>query len=194
MHAIGQTAHFNFDREIDLYRFLGSINGLLPPDIRVKAIQSVPISFHAQYSATGKSYHYHLHLGKVQNPFRRLYSLHVKERISIQALKEGTFLFLGTHDFTSFANEPYKGTAAHDAIRTIRRFDFFEEEEELRLEIEADGFLYKMVRNIVGTLLEVASGHRSMQEIPQIFEARNRQRAGKAAPPHGLFLYKVDYE
>jgi tRNA pseudouridine38-40 synthase len=194
VHAVGQTAHFHLNREIDLYRLLGSINGLLPPDIRVQSIEPAAPSFHAQYSATGKCYHYCLHIGKVQNPFRRLYSLHVKEQISVDALREGSSLFLGTHDFTSFANEPHRGTAAHDPVRTIRRLDLIEEEEELRLEIEADGFLYKMVRNIVGTLLEVASGHRALKEIAQIFLAKDRKQAGKAAPPHGLLLYKVHYE
>jgi tRNA pseudouridine38-40 synthase len=193
VHALGQVAHFHFDSEINLFRLHGSLNGLLPPDIRVNSIETVPLKFHSQHSAIGKSYHYHLHLDKVQNPFQRLYRLHVREKISVEQLRKAAQYFLGTHDFTSFANESHKGTASYDSIRTVQRLDIIDQEGGVRLEIEADGFLYKMVRNIVGTLLEISSGLRSIDEIPTIFEAKDRQKAGKAAPPHGLFLYKVDY-
>ena len=193
VHALGQTAHFHFGGEIDLYRFQWSLNALLPSDVRVRAIEQVPHAFHAQYSAIGKCYHYHLQLERVNNPFQRLYRLHVQERISTQLLKEAGSCFLGTHDFMSFANEAHKGTAAHDSIRTVKRLDVVEQEGGVRIEIEADGFLYKMVRNIVGTLLEISAGHRSITEIPLILTAKDRRKAGKTAPPHGLFLQEVFY-
>lgn len=193
VHALGQVAHFKLSQEADLYRFLGSANGLLPHDIRIKDITAVSPIFHAQYSATGKTYHYHLYLDPIQDPFRRLYSLHVHEKIDLKILQQAMSCFIGTHDFTSFANSAHEGTAAHDAVRTIKRFDIVPEEGGLRLEIEADGFLYKMVRNIVGTLLEVAANKRSVNDILKILETKDRRLAGKAAPPHGLFLVKVDY-
>jgi len=193
VHALGQVANFNFPDPISLYRFQGSLNGLLPADIRVLNIAEVPLKFHSQHTATGKTYHYHLHLDRVENPFNRLYRHHIKENISLPILKQAANVFLGTHDFTSFANEAHKGSAAIDAVRTLHRLDIIEQDGGVRLELEADGFLYKMVRNIVGTLLETATQKRAIAEIPEIFLAKDRRRAGQAAPSKGLFLVKVEY-
>ncbi|QLH36500.1 MAG: tRNA pseudouridine(38-40) synthase TruA [Parachlamydiaceae bacterium] len=192
-HALGQVAHFKTHQHLDSRRFLHSLNGILPLDIRIKNIESVPHDFHARYSALGKIYHYYLHLNPILNPFNRLYSLHVYEKIDLDLLKQGAQHFLGTHDFTAFANEAHTGVAAHDPIRTIKRLDLIPIEDGLRLEFEADGFLYKMVRNITGTLLEVASGHRSASSIPSLLHSKDRRLAGKSAPPHALFLFKVLY-
>lgn len=193
VHALGQVAHFKWDKEIDLFRFHGSLNALLPRDIRIKKVESVPLTFHAQHSALSKTYHYHLHLDRVENPFNRLYSAHVLDKIDVGLLKNAAAKFIGTHDFTSFANEAHKGTASHDAIRTITRLDVLLQEGGVRIEIQADGFLYKMVRNIVGTLLEIAAHKRPIEDIAIILEAKDRRRAGHAAPPQGLFLMQVDY-
>lgn len=193
VHALGQVAHFKYHRNIDLFRCLGSLNGLLPRDIRILDIKQVPLDFHAQHSAIGKTYYYHVDCNLVQIPFRRMYRLHVREKIDFNLLQDATKLFLGTHDFTSFANEAHKGCAAYDAVRTIKRLDFILEDGGFRFEFEADGFLYKMVRNIVGTLLEVATGKRAITEIVLIFAAKDRRLAGEAAPPHGLFLVNVQY-
>lgn len=193
VHAIGQTAHFTSSEKIDFRRFLNSLNGLLPSDIRIKSIESVPLDFHARYTAKGKTYHYHLHTDPILNPFKKLYSLHVFEKFDLESFKLAANKFLGTHDFTAFANESHSGVAAHDPIRTIKRLDIIEVEGGFRLEIEADGFLYKMVRNITGTLLDVAKGKLSPDSIVQILASKDRKKAGKAAPAHGLFLYKVDY-
>lgn len=193
VHAMGQVAHFKTSVELDLYRFLGSLNGLLPRDIRVMNIASVPPNFHAQRSAISKTYYYHLYLDPVQDPFRRLYSLHVQKKLDIDLLKEAAQHFVGKHDFSSFANEAHLGSASRDAVRHIYRLDIVREPGGVRLEFQGDGFLYKMVRNIVGTLLEVTSGKRKIEEIREILAARNRTKAGPAAPPHGLFLMHVEY-
>lgn len=194
VHALAQTAHFKTPVEINTYRFLRSLNGLLPSDIRVLSIEEVSLDFHAQYSALSKIYHYHLYLDKIQDPFRRLYSYQIFDKIDLSLLREATNLFKGTHDFTSFANEHHTGTASHDPVRTLYRLDIFDEKGGLRLEFEGDGFLYKMVRNIVGVLVEVAAGKRALNEIPLIFEAKDRKKAGRAVPPHGLFLVEVKYD
>lgn len=192
-HALGQVAHFKSPQEIDSRRFLHSLNGILPIDIRIKSIENAPHDFHARYSATGKIYHYFLHLDPILNPFKRLYSLHIYEKINVNLLKEGAQHFIGTHDFTAFANEAHTGVAAHDPIRNLKRLDIIPIEEGLRLEFEADGFLYKMVRNITGTLLEVAGEHRLASSIPLILTSKDRRAAGKSAPAHALFLVKVLY-
>jgi len=193
VHAFGQIAHFHSPELKDLYRFHGSLNALLPPDIRILNVEEVPHTFHARYSATGKTYHYRLHLDRVPDPFKRFYSLHVREKINLDLLKAAALSFLGTHDFTSFANEGHQGSASKDGVRTLARLDVVNEPGGVRLEFTGDGFLYKMVRNIVGTLLEVASGKRLIEDLPNILMAKDRAAAGQAAPPHGLCLVKVDY-
>lgn len=193
VHALGQVAHFHSEATLDLYRLLLSINSLLPHDIRVKSIEKVENSFHSRYDATSKIYHYHLHLDRVMDPFKRRYCMHVLEKIDLSILEKGTKMLLGTHDFTSFANEAHRGTAARNGIRTLERFDILPESGGIRLELQADGFLYKMVRNIVGTLIDVASGRIPIEQIPQIISEKDRKKAGFAAPPQGLFLVQVIY-
>lgn len=193
VHAHGQVAHFKHDSQIDLYRFQNSLNGIIPYDIRVRSIEPVGLAFHAQHSAIGKVYHYHLYLNQVMNPFRRLHCWHLYQPINKELLHQAASLFIGTHDFTSFANEAHRGSASKDPIRTIKRLDVIEEEGGLRFEFEADGFLYKMVRNIVGTLVDVATGKRSVDDISKIFAARDRRLASMAAPAQALFLMEVEY-
>ncbi|KIC75398.1 tRNA pseudouridine synthase A 1 [Neochlamydia sp. EPS4] len=193
VHALGQVANFKTSLRVEPRRFLHSLNGILPKDIRIHSLENVPLNFNARYSAKGKIYHYYLHLKPTLNPFNRLYSLHVGENIDSNSLKEAAQLFIGTHDFTAFANEAHSGVAAHDPIRTLQRLDVVPTEEGLCLEFEAEGFLYKMVRNITGTLLEIACNKRSISSIPEIFASKDRRCAGKSAPPHALFLMKVIY-
>lgn len=193
VHALGQVAHFTTENPIDKEKTLYSLNALLPKEIRILELTEAAEDFHARFSAKGKIYHYHLHLDLIQDPFKRKYALHVLHRVKVDAIKEAAKHFIGTHDFSSFANEQTKGSASKDAVRTLRRLDIIEVEGGIRLEFEGTGFLYKMVRNIVGTLLEVGGGRRSADEIPRILSAKDRKEAGKAADPHGLFLVKVLY-
>jgi tRNA pseudouridine38-40 synthase len=193
VHALEQVAHFTVSKEIDARRFMAAANGLLPPDIRILEISEADEDFHARYSAKGKIYHYHLWLEKVRSPMHRLYTTYYAEPLDQGLLKEAAAKFIGKHDFTSFANSATEGSAAKNAVRTIRRIDIVQQEGGLRLEFEADGFLYKMVRNIVGMLLDVASGKRPLEDIDKAFEKKDRRFASKAAPPTGLFLVKVIY-
>ena len=193
VHALAQVANFKTSQTINLYRIVNGLNALLPIDIRIHHAEQVAEDFHAQYTAKGKIYHYHLWLDPVVNPFLYRFRYHNRSKIHLDLLQEASQAFIGTHDFTSFANEGHRGTAAHDPIRTIKRLDVIKQEGGVRLEFEGDGFLYKMVRNMVGIMLEIAEGKRSPQAIPQILAAKNRTFAGKAAPPQGLFLVKVFY-
>jgi tRNA pseudouridine38-40 synthase len=193
VHAKGQAAHFQLPRALDLYRFLGSLNALLPSDIRVLEAKEVPMNFHARYSATGKIYHYHLHLDYIENPFTRLYCWRIKEKMDLAAFKKAATCFIGSHDFTSLSNDSHSGCAANDPVRTVQRLDIIEQPQGLRLEFEANGFLYKMVRNITGTLVDVGLGKFAAEQMPLILAARDRKKAGRAAPPQGLFLMHVHY-
>ncbi|HSX04634.1 MAG TPA: tRNA pseudouridine(38-40) synthase TruA [Rhabdochlamydiaceae bacterium] len=194
VHALAQTAHFTSSKPFDLFKLQLSLNGILPTDIRILSIQSMPTHFHARYSATSKIYRYHLRLEKNVNPFKRLYSLHLHFPLSIELLKEAASYFIGEHDFTSFSNHCDRGAAASNPVRTIHRLDIVREEGGIYLEFEGNGFLYKMVRNITGTLLDVCRGKIHLNQLPAIFAAKERSKASAAAPPHGLFLVKVNYD
>lgn len=193
VHALGQVAHFKHEQPIDHPKLMQSLNGLLPPSIRVLSVDPADSKFHAQHSAKGKIYHYSIGLGRVADPLRRRYRTQFHPPLDLHMLKEAAAHFIGTFDFTSFANQSSEGSAAKDAIRTIDRLDIIEEPGGLRLEFEGNGFLYKMVRNIVGTLLDVGTGKRRPDDIPQLLRSRDRRCIGMAAPPEGLCLIKVNY-
>ncbi len=193
VHAAGQMAHFKSERELELSGVLYALNGMLPQTIRVKRIQPVPLHFHARYSAISKEYHYHLHLDPAMDPFRRLHLWHLKGPMDAHLLHKAANLFVGTHDFTTFANSAHQGSAAKDPVKTIYRIDVVEQAGGLRLEFEGNGFLYRMVRNITGTIVEVGQGKRPLECIPELLKARDRKLAARAAPAKGLFLVRVNY-
>ncbi|MFA6916152.1 MAG: tRNA pseudouridine(38-40) synthase TruA [Parachlamydiales bacterium] len=193
VHALAQTAHFHTSKPIPLFKVLGSLNGLLPPQIRIKEIVPVSNDFHARYSATKKIYRYHLTLNPLANPFTRLYSWHISAPLDLAALHQAIPYFVGTHDFCSFANIRDSSKPETDTTRTIYRLDAITTSDGLALEFEGNGFLYKMVRNITGCLIEVGKKKRSADDIPALLSARNRTATGSAAPAHGLFLVDVLY-
>lgn len=193
VHALGQCAHFLAPNHLDLEKLLHSLNGILPKDIRILSISSISEEFHARYSALGKFYCYHLHVGKAHNPFKRLYSYHYPYPLDLHLIQEASCFFVGERDFTSFSNESHYHFSSKGAIRILHRLSIGIREEEILFEFEGNGFLYKMVRNIVGALLEVGRGKIGLDSIPQIFLAKDRRAAPAAAPPQGLFLVKVHY-
>lgn len=194
VHALRQVAHFSCEKPFDLEKLVLSLNGILPHDIRIMSIAHAPEDFHARFSAKRKIYRYHLDCGYIQNPFTRLYAYHLRTKIDFKLLKQAAALFQGEHDFTSFSNEAHRGTASRNPVRILYRLDIIEKEDAVILEFEGNGFLYKMVRNITGTLLDVARGRTSLNEIPEIFRAKDRSLAGSTAPARGLFLIEVQYE
>jgi len=194
VHARGQVAHFTTCSDLDLTLLLRALNGVLPKDIRVLHAEQVPASFHARYSAVSKEYHYHICLDRTVDPFRRLYVYHCPVPLDRALMCEATTYFIGTHDFTSFANEASKGSAAKNPVRTLYRLDICEEAGGIRLEFEGDGFLYKMVRNITGTLLSVGKGETQPSDIPKLLAMCDRRGVRAAAPAQALFLVKVSYE
>ncbi len=194
VHAKAQVAHFSTEVSFSIEKLLASLNGLLPRDIRILNIEEMPADFHARYSAKSKTYRYYLSLTPVQLPLRRLYALHLPYPLDISLLKKGCAELVGTHDFTSFSNEAHRGSAARNPVRTLKTLELIEGEEEIYLEFEADGFLYKMVRNITGTLLEIARGKLPLETLQEILHAKDRKRAGPAASAHGLILHAIDYQ
>lgn len=190
VHALGQVAHFTLPKVIKTDKICASLNQLLPPTIRVLSLEEAPAEFHARYSATSKIYHYHLYLDPIRDPLKRLYAYHVPHPVDVSLLRQAASYFVGTHDFSSFAN--VTGTT-RDAIRTVYRIEIIDEPGGVILAFEGSGFLYKMVRNLVGTLLDVCTGKIAQRDLPAILAAKDRKRAGRAAPPQGLFLVSVQY-
>ncbi len=193
VHALMQVAHFKSEGEHDTKRLLTSLNGILPKDIRVVAIEQVDPSFHSQRSAYAKEYHYRLSFDHYVSPFERNYRWHVPYKIDMDLLKEAATHFIGTHDFRSFANSANKGAAAKNSVRTITTLDLVKTDDGYSLVFIGNGFLYKMVRNIVGSLIQVASKKKPLSYIAETFAAKDRRAACMSAPPQGLFLVKVYY-
>ena len=192
VHALGQVAHVRLSSPApaSLQR---ALNGLLPPSIRILSLSVAPNGFHAQRSATKKAYHYHICLGEVVLPFDRPYVWHCRRTIDIDLLKEAAKKFVGEHDFLAYSNAPGRSSARKTSVRTLYRLDVVQTEKGLRLEFEGNGFLYKMVRNIVGMMVSAASGKRRLEEIDEVFASRDRRLAEPGAPPQGLFLIHVWY-
>ena len=202
VHARGQVLHFYARRPIeDLARFQRSMNGVLPRDVRVmKAIRPHP-AFHARFHAVRKTYHYLLDVSEVADPFMRRHAFHCgwrKRPPTARALRDAAAPLVGTHDFSAFANASRDASARgkRDPTRTIFRFDVVELERGLvRLEVEGNGFLYRMVRNMVGAVLMAATKDREDpgETTRRLLEGRDRSAAPTAAPAHGLCLYEVVY-
>jgi len=197
VHALKQVAHFKCSDELNISKTLLSLNALLPKDIRILSLESAPPSFHARFGAHSKIYHYYLYLDPVLDPFLRRYTYRPAHTIDLSLLKEAMHYFVGTHDFTSFANVKEIGS---NNERTIHRLELLEQgpwgqnsDKVVCLSFEGSGFLYKMVRNIVGTLLDICATKLCMSDIPKLFAARDRRAAGRAAPPQALFLIEVNY-
>jgi tRNA pseudouridine38-40 synthase len=201
VHALGQVAHFDTSHHIDPRRVLRSTNSLLPEEIRILDIVETDPTFHARYSAIGKIYHYTLDIGPTPNPFSRNYALFIRYPLNIRILHEAAEMLIGTHDFSAFTNSSPQAPdkikrESSNNIRTLKRLDICQLSDPYHLQFafEGDGFLYKMVRNITGTLLEIGRGKRELATLPHILASRDRRRAGPAAPPHGLSLIKALYE
>jgi len=191
VHALEQVAHFNLTEPLEIKKIFYALNGLLPHDIRIKKIQKVDLSFHARYSAKRKEYHYHITLNKPLDPFTRLYRHRCRFPLDVALMKKATQLFVGTKDFSSFAN---RNSSAKTSVRTIYRLDIKKQKDGIRIECEGNGFLYKMMRNIVGSLIDVGRKKISTQQLQEIFEKKNRIYAPSSAPGKGLFLVKIRYD
>ena len=190
VHALGQVIHF--DTPLDLGdRWLMALNVLLPKDVRITAVEEVSGDFHARYGAKGKTYRYKWSYGVLQSPFERNFAVHLgRWDPDLERMREGAAYLIGTHDFTSFCSAK---TATSNKVRTIRKLTIERRHDELILEVEGDGFLYNMVRTIAGALLAVGIGWDEPEDIASILQAKDRQRAGKTAAAHGLYLLEVTY-
>lgn len=194
VHAHGQVVNFLTNKAgPSPERLRASLNHLLPKDIVVISVEEVPQSFHPTIDCQSKEYRYYLCLGPVQMPHNRFYSWHVPYELDVEEMEQGATILVGTHDFSAFCN--FKKNASYtDFIRTVDAIHI-DRIDSHRLEIRIIGnrFLYKMVRNLVGTLVYVGRGKLSVDDLVGILERGDRTQAGVTAPAHGLFLHKVHY-
>ncbi|OJU09210.1 MAG: tRNA pseudouridine(38-40) synthase TruA [Clostridiales bacterium 43-6] len=190
VHANMYCFHMDLDSEKDENKLLYSMNALLPRDIAVKSVEKAGEGFHARYSVVTKEYIYKIWNGRVRNPFYEGLSIHIRQPLDMEKMKEASYYFLGKHDFSAFCSA---GSDVLDTTREIKTLKITKEEDLVTITVEADGFLYNMVRIIVGTLLFVSEGKIKPGDIPDIIASKNRRKAGKTAPAKGLTLNHIHY-
>ena len=196
VHAFGQVANFKTDSRLTEIEIQKALNANLPEDITILKSEDVPLTFHAQYSAKRKTYCYCI----LNRPFRcaqqRNYYLHVPYKINLQRMREEAKALVGRKDFRAFmaTDAAQRNTIKEkNTVRTVYHLEIRKKENFLYIEIEANGFLYKMVRNIVGTLLEISTKNLPKGSMRKILQTKTRNSAGHTAPARGLCLIDVTY-
>ncbi|UFT99527.1 tRNA pseudouridine(38-40) synthase TruA [Radiobacillus kanasensis] len=192
VHAKGQVIHFDTELQIPEDKWKKAMNTLLPQDIRILEVRKVSSSFHARFDVQQKTYKYFIDLNKDMDIFNRKYTYHFPFELDVESIEQACELLVGEHDFTAFcaANSGVKG----EKVRTIYYASGTKLENQLVFTFTGSGFLYNMVRILVGTLLEIGTGKRNATDILGIIESKDRKKAGKTAPAHGLYLWEVMYE
>jgi tRNA pseudouridine38-40 synthase len=211
VHALAQVASFALESSVPAANLLRALNHALPPSIRVLAAEQVDGSFHARHSARGKTYEYRLFQRRADGtasericpPFLAPYAWDCRWALEFGPMQEAALLLLGTHDFSSFAaSDPERGLREKgeddgpqgpNPVKTLLRSEWVRENELLVYRVTGSGFLHHMVRNIVGTLVDVGRGSLQVEDVPSILAAHDRTAAGPTAPACGLFLHSVEY-
>ncbi len=194
VHALGMAAHVEIPQaelKMSPAKLLLALNAHLPEDIRITASRRVPAGFHARFSARGKQYRYFVWNHAAMNPLLRHQVWHVPAQLDLAAMRAAAKAFEGKHDFKSFAAT--RNYEMESTVRTVTRCVLRRQGLLLTFIIEGDGFLYKMCRGMVGTLVQLGRGKFGPAEIKGMLDARDRRAAGMSAPAHGLVLWKVFY-
>lgn len=192
VHARGQVASFSCDLKMTPEKLAEVMNRRLPRDIEVSSIRAVPRTFHARYDAVGKTYSYRIHTGHDKSPFAARYACVLSRPLDLDQVRCAMPAFIGTHDFRAFRAS---GSKLTDPVRTVTAFEMEQPRpDELIFTITGNGFLYKMVRIIMGTLIHVGQGKKPAHVIPDIIAAGDRHAVRYTAPAEGLYLEKVYYE
>lgn len=204
VHALGQRASFSGDFGIPTDRLMLALNNMLDggmnrrgkgSDVRVIGVEEMPEEFHARFDSKGKKYRYILDLSPQVDIFKRNYCYHIKTPLDLDAMRQGAEQIVGTHDFACF--QAAGGNVRETTVRTIYSLELIEVEtansEELHIEVSGDGFLYNMVRIIVGTLVDIGQGKIDAEQVKHIIDSCDRQNAGHTAPAQGLYLVEIYY-
>jgi tRNA pseudouridine38-40 synthase len=197
VHALGQVAHFKTQSALSPGEFQRALNALLPPAIRIVSAEEVGPDFHARWQAISKTYRYRIYRGRVVPPTEWRYVLHYPFPLDLDSMRRACALYVGTHDFTSFAGST--GSEDDDRERTTVR-DILEAQlsevesgEQLHFTVRGKSFLRYMVRKMVGTLLDVGRGRLQPADIERLYEIRDRSKSGPTVPPQGLWMVCVEY-
>ena len=195
VHALGMVAHFEVAKSqcrMTARKLALALNAHLPEDVRVMSAARAQEKFHARFDARGKQYRYHIWNHPAMNPLLRRTAWHVPRPLDLKAMRTAAKLFVGKHDFQSFAAS--RDYDPESTVRTLRRCDVKKNGPLLTIFIEGDGFLYKMCRGIVGTVVQSGLGKFPAGEVRSMLAKRDRRVAGMTAPAHGLILWKVFYK
>lgn len=190
VHANMYCVSFDSDMNIECDGVIQALNGYLPKDIAVKACKIVSNDFHARYNVKSKEYLYIVNNAPVRDAFLANYSFYYHKNIDAEYLNREAKAFIGSHDFSGFCSVK---SDVEDTVRNIYSFDVWRDNDLVYFKVSADGFLYNMVRIMVGTLLFVNEGKIKAGELSKVIESCNRSLAGKTAQPQGLYLNKVNY-
>jgi tRNA pseudouridine38-40 synthase len=192
VHALGQAAHFRCETRLDPEAILKGLNSLLPPDIVICDCRLVAEDFHARFDAQSKIYRYRILNRAARAAVGRSYSWFIHRPLDVRAMQQAAQFIVGRHDFKAFESS---GSPRAHTVRHVLAAEWIEAQEQglLTFQIEADGFLRCMVRNIVGTLVATGLGKIPPADVATILASRDRRRAGATAPPQGLFMVAVNY-
>ena len=191
VHAAGQVAHVDLPDRIPARGWQQALNAILPPDIRIMKVVITKDDFHARKSAVSKEYRYFIWNASVIPPHRRLYALHVPDKLDVCAMRDAADKLIGKHDFAAFTANPNR--VVESTVRTVYSLDIRQRGNEVVLVVKGDGFLYKMVRSLAGYLIRVGQGRLPPESAETILASRKRTARVETAPPHGLFLWRVSY-
>ena len=191
VHALGNVAVFDTNTRIPGEKISYALNQRLPEDIRIQMSEEVELDFHPRYCDSEKTYEYRILNRKFPVPTERLYSYFYHYKLDVDKMREATSYLIGRHDFASFCGS---GAQVKTTIRTVTGIEVFREGDMVTIRVSGTGFLYNMVRIIVGTLLRVGRGFYTPEQVKEILEAKDRQAAGVTAPPQGLMLMQIEYE
>lgn len=190
VHANCFKCNFRSEKQLPLANVVSGLNHFLPDDIAVIHCEPVPDDFNARFNCVSKEYVYKIYNGRERDPFAINRAFHYKYHLDEKLLSQQASDFIGTHDFTSFRAA---GATVTTTVRTVRAARVERDGDYVYFYVEADGFLYNMVRIMVGTLIYISEGKIPVGSIPEIILSEDRLRAGMTAPPEGLYLNKVNY-
>jgi len=191
VHAKGQVANFKTETNLKLKELQNAFNAVLPQDILIRKIEEVNINFNARYDANSKCYQYSIINTRFCSPFYKRFYTHISYFLDFELMEKEAETLIGKHDFKAFQSKDKK---ERNSLREIYELSFDKKNDIITIRIEANGFLYKMVRNIVGTLIEIGRGKFPPGSMKKIHISKNRELSGPTAPPEGLCLKKVKYD
>lgn len=191
VHAMGNVAVFDTNTTIPAEKIGSALNQRLPEDIVIVKSEEVSADFHPRYCNCTKTYEYHIINTRIPVPTKRLTNYFVSYKLDLSKMRQAASYLVGEHDFTSFCNIR---SDVESAVRTIYSLDIITSGDEITIRITGNGFLYNMVRIIVGTLIRVGRGFYEPEKVKEILEAQDRKAAGVTAPAQGLFLMNIDYQ